>query len=80
MVLRMIDCVMVRVGDLDEAAEFYARVFGLRRLWQDETAVGMGMPDTEQTSDVVVDGGQQPQRHGQQNQHNHNGKSDPVRA
>ena len=52
MVLRMIDCVMVPVGDLDEAADFYARVFGLRRLWQDETAVGMGMPET--SSEIVL--------------------------
>ena len=51
-VLRMIDCVMVRVGDLDEAADFYARVFGLRRLWQDDTAVGMGMPET--SSEMVL--------------------------
>jgi predicted enzyme related to lactoylglutathione lyase len=50
--LRMIDCVMVRVGDLDDAADFYARVFGLRRLWRDETALGLGMPDTP--SEIVL--------------------------
>jgi len=46
-VLRKIDCVMVRVDDLGAAADFYARVFGLRRLWQDGSAVGMGMPETD---------------------------------
>ncbi|GAA4460057.1 VOC family protein [Phytohabitans houttuyneae] len=45
--LRKIDCVMVRVADLAAASEFYGRVFGLRPLWQDETSVGMGMPETD---------------------------------
>ena len=45
--LRKIDCVMVRVPDLTPAADFYARVFGLRPLWRDETSVGMGMPETD---------------------------------
>jgi predicted enzyme related to lactoylglutathione lyase len=38
---------MVRVDDLAAAASFYARVFGLRRLWQDESSVGMGLPETD---------------------------------
>jgi len=46
-VLRKIDCVMVPVGDLEEAAAFYARVFGLTRLWHDDTSVGMGLPETD---------------------------------
>ena len=50
--MRKIDCVMVPVGELEEAAGFYARVFGLRRLWQDESAVGMAMPDTD--AEVVL--------------------------
>ena len=45
--LRKIDCVMVPVRALEEAAAFYARVFGLRRLWQDEWSVGMAMPETD---------------------------------
>jgi predicted enzyme related to lactoylglutathione lyase len=47
--LLKIDCVMVPVpvGALDEAAAFYARAFGLRRRWQDESAVGMTMPETD---------------------------------
>ena len=52
MTLRKIDCVMVRVDDLDAAADFYRRVFGLRRLWQDASSVGMGLPETD--AEVVL--------------------------
>jgi lactoylglutathione lyase len=45
--LRKIDCVMLRVADLDAAAAFYGRVFGLRPLWRDATSIGMGLPDTD---------------------------------
>lgn len=45
--LRKIDCVMVPVRALQEATAFYERAFGLRRLWQDESAVGMAMPDSD---------------------------------
>lgn len=45
--LRKIDCVMLRVDDLEIAAQYYVDVFGLRRLWSDETSVGMGMPETD---------------------------------
>jgi predicted enzyme related to lactoylglutathione lyase len=45
--LKKIDCVMVPVGDLEEAAAFYARVFDLRRLWQDESSIALGMPETD---------------------------------
>jgi predicted enzyme related to lactoylglutathione lyase len=45
--LRKIDCVLVRVPDLPSAAEFYARTFGLRPLWSDETSAGMAMPETD---------------------------------
>jgi lactoylglutathione lyase len=51
-VLRKIDCVLVRVPDLASAVEFYARVFGLRPLWRDETSVGMGMAETD--AEVVL--------------------------
>jgi lactoylglutathione lyase len=50
--LRKIDCVMVPVGDLDEAVAFYARVFGLRPLWRDEASAGLGMPETD--AEVVL--------------------------
>jgi hypothetical protein len=51
-VLRKIDCVMVRVAELDSAAEYYTRVFGLRELWRDEVSVGMGMAETD--AEVVL--------------------------
>jgi lactoylglutathione lyase len=50
--LRKIDCVMVRVADLQVAVEFYTRVCGLRQLWRDKTAAGMGMPETD--AEVVL--------------------------
>ena len=50
--LRKIDCVMLRVTDLDAAASFYGRVFGLRPLWRDATSVGMGLPETD--AEVVL--------------------------
>ena len=58
--LRKIDCVLVKVADLAAAASFYEAVFGLTRLWADETSVGMGMPETDaevvlHTRDVPLD-------------------------
>jgi lactoylglutathione lyase len=54
--LRKIDCVMVRVEDVSAAADYYVRVFGLRRLWADSegshTSVGLGLPET--AAEVVV--------------------------
>jgi lactoylglutathione lyase len=45
--LRKIDCVMVKVPELEKAAAYYETVFGLKRLWQDAHSVGMGMPETD---------------------------------
>jgi lactoylglutathione lyase len=45
--LRKIDCVMVKVDDLEAAARYYVEVFGLKRLWSDEFSVGMVMPETD---------------------------------
>lgn len=45
--LRKIDCVMIRVGDLDRAVAYYMRVFGLRRAWTRPSQVGMRMPETD---------------------------------
>ena len=45
--LRKIDCVMIQVEDLEVASEYNSNVFGLRRLWQDETSVGLGFPETD---------------------------------
>ena len=50
--LRKIDCVMIQVEDLEVASEYYSDVFGLRRLWQDETSVGLGFPETD--AEVVL--------------------------
>ncbi len=47
MILRKIDCVMLKVAELQKAATYYETVFGLKRLWQDEHSVGMGMPETD---------------------------------
>jgi predicted enzyme related to lactoylglutathione lyase len=44
--LRTIDCVMLRVANLDQGAAFYERVFGLRRTWRDETSLGMGLAES----------------------------------
>jgi lactoylglutathione lyase len=45
--LRKIDCVMVRVADLEAVAAFYERVFGLKRKWSDEGQVGLGFAETD---------------------------------
>ena len=45
--LRKIDCVMLKVSELEKAAAYYETVFGLKRLWQDEHSVGMGMSETD---------------------------------
>jgi catechol 2,3-dioxygenase-like lactoylglutathione lyase family enzyme len=50
--LRKIDCVMVRVADLDAAEEFYTRMLGLRALWRDESSVGMALPESD--AEVVL--------------------------
>ena len=39
--LRKIDCVMIRVEDVDVSAAYYAKVFGLRPKWSGEGAVGL---------------------------------------
>ncbi len=44
---KKIDCVMIRVGDVTAAERFYSEVFGLKPLWRDGGAVGMGFVDTD---------------------------------
>jgi len=51
-VLRKIDCVMVRVDDLESAARFYTERLGLRELWRDGSSAGMGLPETD--AEVVL--------------------------
>ena len=45
--LRKIDCVMIRVDDLEAAKHYYAEVFGLRPLWQNQNSIGLGFPETD---------------------------------
>jgi lactoylglutathione lyase len=45
--LRKIDCVMIRVADVDLSAAYYAKVFGLRPKWSGEGAVGLVFPETD---------------------------------
>jgi len=43
-VLKRIDCVMLKVADLDKATEYYTRVMGLKAAWRDGTMVGLNFP------------------------------------
>ena len=43
--LKRIDCVMLKVDDLDGAAEYYTRVMGLKPAWRDLTMAGFNFPD-----------------------------------
>ena len=45
--LRKIDCVMVRVDDLDAGSAYYTEVLGLRPKWRDNSSLGMGLPETD---------------------------------
>jgi predicted enzyme related to lactoylglutathione lyase len=45
--LRKIDCVMIRVEDVDASAEYYAKVFGLRPKWSGEGAVGLVFSESD---------------------------------
>lgn len=51
--LRKIDCVLIRVGDVDAAASYYAATFGLDVLWREHdedsasTMLGLGLPETD---------------------------------
>ena|SRR5258708_38898211 len=46
-ILRKIDCVMVRVDDLEAAAAYYTNVFGLRPQWSGDDSVGLVFPETD---------------------------------
>ena len=45
--LRKIDCVMIRVEDVEVSAAYYAKVFGLRPKWSGEGAVGLVFAETD---------------------------------
>jgi lactoylglutathione lyase len=42
-----VDCVMLKVADLDAALAFYAEALGHPVLWRRPEAAGLGMPGTE---------------------------------
>jgi predicted enzyme related to lactoylglutathione lyase len=46
-VLRKIDCVMLRVDDLDAAVTYYQEVFHLKLHWRRERQAGLRMPETD---------------------------------
>jgi predicted enzyme related to lactoylglutathione lyase len=45
--LRKIDCIMVKVDDLDRARNFYVRVFGMLPTWRDATSAGLKFPESD---------------------------------
>ena len=45
--LRKIDCVMIRVDDIEKAAVYYAEVFGLRPNWSGDESIGLVFPETD---------------------------------
>lgn len=45
--LRKIDCIMIKVDDLETATKYYTDVFGLHPIWQDDTSIGLGFPETD---------------------------------
>jgi lactoylglutathione lyase len=50
--LRKIDCVMIRVDDVDVSAAYYEKVFGLRPKWSGDGAVGLVF--TESDDEIVL--------------------------
>ncbi len=45
--LKKIDCVMIRVDDMEVATAYYTEVFGLRPVWRDEISTGLAFPETD---------------------------------
>lgn len=45
--LRKIDCIMVRVDNIEIAAAYYAQVFGLRPQWSAESSIGLVFPESD---------------------------------
>lgn len=42
-----IDCVMIRVHDVEAAGAYYANVFGLRPHWSGDDSIGRTFPETD---------------------------------
>lgn len=53
--LRKIDCVLLRVEQLEEAVTYYQEVFGLRLQWCNGLQVGLGLPETD--AELVLESG-----------------------
>ena len=45
--LKKIDCVMIRVDDIEAAMAYYRDVFGLRPCWRDAESVGLVFPEAD---------------------------------
>jgi lactoylglutathione lyase len=45
--LRKIDCVMIRVQDIEAAAAYYTKVFGLSPQWSGDGSIGLVFPETD---------------------------------
>lgn len=45
--MRKIDCIMIRVDDVEAAATYYARVFGLRPQWSGDDSIGLVFPESD---------------------------------
>jgi len=45
--LRKIDCIMVKVDDVERAREFYINVFGMHPTWRDATSAGLRFPESD---------------------------------
>jgi|HubBroStandDraft_6_1064221.scaffolds.fasta_scaffold64881_4 lactoylglutathione lyase len=45
--LRKIDCIMIRVPDVDVAAAYYTKVFGLSPKWGGDNMIGLVFPEPE---------------------------------
>ncbi len=44
---KKIDCVMIRVPNVEEAAAYYAEVFGQRPSWRGDDSIGLTFPETD---------------------------------
>ena len=45
--LRKIDCVMIRVDDIEAAAHYYTEVFGLYPRWSGDDSIGLVFPESD---------------------------------
>ena len=53
--LRKIDCIMVKVDDVDKARDFYTRVFGMISAWKDIYTPGaFGLRFPESDTEIVL--------------------------